>query len=73
MIVARRTFSTLRTRRPTVAEECGVDVKGRCTAFAIAGCTRSFDGALLVGTLDGACSCNSSNDQDRVSPTIATK
>lgn len=72
MILARRTFSTLRTRRPTVAEEIGVDVKGR-TAFAVAGCKRNFDGAFLVGTLNGACSCNFSNDQDRVSPTIATK
>jgi hypothetical protein len=71
MILARRTCSTLRTRRPSVAEEGGVDVEGRCTAFAAAGC--SFDGAFLVGTLDGACSCNFSHGQDRVSTTIATK
>ena len=45
-------------------QEGGVDVEGRCTAFAVAGC--SFDEVFLVGTLDGACSYNSSHDQDRM-------
>lgn len=39
-------------------------------AFAVAGC--SFDGVFLVGTLDGAFSYSSSQDQPAVT-TIATK
>jgi hypothetical protein len=50
--------------------EGGVYVEVRCTVFAVAGC--SFDGVFLVGTLDWACSYNSSHDQGRVT-TIATK